>query len=392
MLKRSFGIQIRNHGLTPAFLVFLIALIGLPFVLYSLLWQHAQNEALRNARSLSAVITIVRSYYAANVSGRLLQSDSKAILSERYHEIPGAIPIPATLSIELGDAIRQRMADSSFLFYFVSDAPFKNRTRPPLDDFQSEALRVFRLEEGHAEHWRLEPEANGGQRMRLAIPVRMEKSCVGCHNAHPDSTATNWKVGDVRGIQDVSVELSLGGQAEDSGVLSLYLAFFVGACLVAMREYQLGNSNLRRLNVTMASSRQELEAQRQALLDRVNELHSKTAVLDQAPFAVILCDPTDPDIPVRFVNDAFQRHTGYLPAEILGRSLKFLQGPGSDPARLQSMWESIRRQAEFETDILIYRRDGTSFQSRILGFQSRDAQAALSHYVVCLTDLTTAAQ
>jgi hypothetical protein len=82
---RNVGINIRNWGLTPAFVIFLVALIGLPFVLYSALKQHAQNEALRDARSMSAVITIVRSYYAANVSARLLQSDTKAILSENYH-------------------------------------------------------------------------------------------------------------------------------------------------------------------------------------------------------------------------------------------------------------------------------------------------------------------
>lgn len=386
------GINIRNWGLTPAFVILLVALIGLPLVLYAALKNHSENEALRDARSMSAVITIVRSYYAANVSGRLLQSDSKAILSEKYHQIPGAIPIPATLSIELGEAIRQRSLDGSFLFHFVSDAPFKNRVRQPLDKFQSEALRAFRREDGEDELWRVESEPGSNPRMRLAIPVRMEKSCVGCHNAHPDSTAKNWKVGDVRGIQDVSVDLSLTGQAQDSWMLSLYLVFFTSACLVAMREYQHGNSSLRRMNQSMASSQQALLTKRQELLKTVEELHTKTAVLDRAPFAIIMCDATAPSLPVCYANEAFQRQTGYLASEVLGRSLQFLHGPASSPDAVRSMRESMLARAEFEIDILSYRRDGEAFPSHLLGFPSADSASNLPRYVVCLTDRMSRAE
>ena len=372
-------------GLTPAFLVFLVALIGLPFVLYLALVRHAENEALRDARSLSNVITIVRSYYAANVAGRLLQSDSKAILSENYHRIAGAIPIPATLSIELGDAIRQRSGDGSFMFFFVSDAPFKNRIRQPLDNFQADALRAFRRGEGQDEHWRLESEPNGSQRMRLAIPVRMEKNCVGCHNSHPDSTARHWKVGDVRGIQDVSVDLSLEGQAEDSWMLSLYLMFFAGACLVAMREYQRGNSSLRRMNETMESTQRELLTRKQTLQDTVDALHARTAVLDQSPFAVIMCDTDDPGLPLSYVNNAFQTLTGYLASEVLGRSIQFLQGPDSNTDATKLIRESMARQTEFQTDIQIYRRDGSPIFSHVHGFASRTKAGDAAHYVVVLT-------
>ena len=379
-------IWLRNHGLTPAFVVFLIALIGLPFFLYSALSQHAENEARRHARSLSGVITIVRSYSAANVASRLLQSDSKAILSENYHRIPGAIPIPATLSIELGDAIRQRAGDGSFMFHFVSDAPFRNRVRPPLDNFQAEALRAFRRGEGQEEQWRLETEPSGSQRMRLAIPVRMESACVNCHNTHPDSVATNWKVGDVRGIQDVSVDLSLDGQAQDSWVLSLYLLFFAGSCLVALREYQRSTSSLRHLNADMEASRLALMAKGEVLQSTVDELRTTTTALDKAPFMIVIFDSAAPDMPVRYVNEAFQSQTGYLATEVLGRPLRFLHGPETDPDTVHKMEGFMRRHIKFETEILSYRRNGTTFWSHVLGFPSLNSQGALLHYVVCLTD------
>ena len=33
----------------------------------------------------------------------------------------------------------------------------------------------------------------------------MGAACVSCHNTHPDSPKRDWKVGDVRGIQEVSI-------------------------------------------------------------------------------------------------------------------------------------------------------------------------------------------
>ena len=31
----------------------------------------------------------------------------------------------------------------------------------------------------------------------------MEAGCVSCHNTHPDSPKTNWKLGDVRGVLEI---------------------------------------------------------------------------------------------------------------------------------------------------------------------------------------------
>jgi PAS domain S-box-containing protein len=214
----------------------------------------------------------------------------------------------------------------------------------------------------------------------------MESACVSCHNAHPDSTVTNWKVGDVRGIQDVSVDLSLAGQAVDSWILSLYLVFFAGSCLVALREYQRGNSSLRRLNAAMVASRLELVAKSETLQGTVDELRTTTTALDKAPFMIIICDSAGTDMPVRYVNEAFQSQTGYLATEVLGRPLRFLHGPDTNPDTVQKVRGFMRGHVKFETDILSYRRNGTAFWSHVIGFPSLNSQGALLHYVVCLTD------
>jgi hypothetical protein len=39
--------------------------------------------------------------------------------------------------------------------------------------------------------------------VRYAQARIMKQSCVDCHNTHPLSTRTNWKVGDVRGVLEI---------------------------------------------------------------------------------------------------------------------------------------------------------------------------------------------
>jgi len=41
--------------------------------------------------------------------------------------------------------------------------------------------------------------------VRLIAPVVMGAACVDCHNTHPESPKRDWKVGEVRGIQEIAI-------------------------------------------------------------------------------------------------------------------------------------------------------------------------------------------
>lgn len=378
----------RDLGLTPALVIFVAALMALPFVLYFSLRHHAELESMRDARAFSSVISVVRSYYSANVTARILQNNGVATVTDAYHKVPGAIPIPATLSIELGEAIRDKAVDTTLLFSFVSDLPFKQRDRPALDNFQAEALRTFRRYKLQEDYARSETDPSGVPRMRLAIPVRMEAGCVSCHNSHPDSPARDWAVGDVRGIQDISVALSLSGQAEDSMPLAIYLLFFTGAALAALREYRKGNAQLKRLNNDKEDASRELYDKSVQLQQTVEELRTKTTVLDKAPFGIVIAQPRSDDLEISYVNEAFTELTGYLHDEAAGRGLRFLYGPDTQAEAIVAVHTAIAQRETKEVVIQNYRRDGSVFWSRLLAFPSYDTMGQIQHYVICLTDIT----
>ena len=104
-MKNLFGGKI---GLLLLFLVVLL-LAGLPAAVWMDLTNLAEANLNRQASDLNSVISSVRGYYATNVVGRILAAPGVATkVVHNYEDIPGAIPIPATLSLELGRVISER--------------------------------------------------------------------------------------------------------------------------------------------------------------------------------------------------------------------------------------------------------------------------------------------
>ncbi len=60
--------------------------------------------------------------------------------------------------------------------------------------------------------------------MRLIAPIVMGAACVDCHNSHPESTKHDWRVGDVRGIQEVSITQPLAANIFSFKYLLIYIA------------------------------------------------------------------------------------------------------------------------------------------------------------------------
>src|SRR5262249_774341 len=155
-----------------------------------------------------------------NVVGRILDSPGSTQVTHNYETIRGAIPIPATLSIELGRVISEQQRN--IRYRFVSDFPFKNRAAHNLDAFETHALATLRNDPNQ----QLTEVSSSifSDRIRLIAPVIMGAACISCHNTHPESPKRDWKVGDVRGIQEIAIS-----QAIPSNIFSFtyLLAYFI---------------------------------------------------------------------------------------------------------------------------------------------------------------------
>lgn len=180
----------------------LVLLAGLPLAVWLDLRHLSAAILSRQANDLNTAITDIRDFYARDVVQHVLSSSGHTVVTPDFDTIPGAIPIPATFSLELGSVIGANQGN--IRYGFMSDYPFKHRAPHHLDAFESSALAAFRAQPSQRQI--VDVSWHGwDNRVRLVAPIIMGQTCVACHNTHPDSTKRDWKVGDVRGIQEISI-------------------------------------------------------------------------------------------------------------------------------------------------------------------------------------------
>ena len=105
----------------------------------------------------------------------------------------------------------------------------------------------------------------------------------------------------------------------------------------------------------------------------------------------VITDTGSPEVPhprIIYVNDAFTRLTGYTMPEALGRSPALLQGPASDRGEIGRMRTAIERGEAFTSELLNYRKDGTTYVAEVRIMPIRDADGRLTHWVGVQRDVS----
>jgi diguanylate cyclase (GGDEF)-like protein/PAS domain S-box-containing protein len=118
------------------------------------------------------------------------------------------------------------------------------------------------------------------------------------------------------------------------------------------------------------------------------ELHRTRRILDSMGNGVSVSDATLPDLPLVYVNPAFERMTGYAAAEVCGRNCRFLQGQDSDQPGLAEIREAIRDRRDAHSLLKNYRKDGTPFWNELYMSPVFDLEGRLTHFVGFQNDVT----
>ncbi len=80
---------------------------------------------------------------------------------------------------------------------------------------------------------------------------------------------------------------------------------------------------------------------------------------------ILIADPNLPDMPIVYVNPAFERITGYSLEEVLGYNCRFLQGSDRDQPDLAELRSALREGRECRVVLRNYRKDGTPFWNEL---------------------------
>ncbi|KQO41200.1 HWE histidine kinase domain-containing protein [Methylobacterium sp. Leaf85] len=112
------------------------------------------------------------------------------------------------------------------------------------------------------------------------------------------------------------------------------------------------------------------------------------AALRATRMPMVIADPNQPDMPVVFVNTAFERATGFSREEVLGRNCRFLQGPLTDPADVARIREAIAKGVPIEIDLLNHRKNGDVFWNRLLIAPVFDSNRRVAYFFASQLDVT----
>jgi sigma-B regulation protein RsbU (phosphoserine phosphatase) len=119
-----------------------------------------------------------------------------------------------------------------------------------------------------------------------------------------------------------------------------------------------------------------------------DQLALKDRALDVAAEGITIADARLPDRPLIYVNQGFERVTGYPIAEVLGRNCRFLQGPGTDPLALAEIRAAIAGHRECLVEILNYRKDGRAFWNRLSITPVSNDAGEVTHFIGIQSDVT----
>ncbi|CAN5269365.1 hypothetical protein BH11PLA2_BH11PLA2_12390 [soil metagenome] len=197
--------------------------------------EIVRTTALENASQQAEMFEQLNSFYSNEV---ILRPNANLMTSYEFREHPGTIPLPATLTIELGQYISNN-SQNGLEVRVYSDYPFMNRMAHneggPRDEFESKALEFLR---DHPNEPYTQFETRGGRpTLRYAKARIMKQSCVECHNTHELSQKKDWKVGDVRGALEIIRPLDVDVQKARSGLRSTYI--LIGGFCAFMLAFSL---------------------------------------------------------------------------------------------------------------------------------------------------------
>jgi len=248
-------------------LLFFFATLGAVWHVSQLQSRLIESDAIKNARLFSDALTEFRTLYTSEVVNTAKRHGLE--IAHDYAGKENAIPLPATLSMLLGEKMGQHASGSKTMLYSPYPFPWRGQSGGLRDSFKEEAWQ-FLSQTPDQPFYRF-TERNGHKYLRYATADVMRSACVQCHNSHPDTPKNDWKTGDLRGVLEVDLPMDQ--------VIAQTQADLEGTMIIFGSLALLGVIGIA--SVTGKLRRTSLELQ-QRVKERTIELAGKAEMLERS--------------------------------------------------------------------------------------------------------------
>ena len=334
MISHAMGF-LRRHRISILGVLFVAAMIGMLLHFARLQRDLVGSVALDNANLYSLALTEFRTLYTSEVVEPARSGGT--LVTHDYAQHPGAIPLPATLSMLLGNRLGEGGSGVTTRLYSPYPFPWRE-DGGMLDAFGQEAWERLR-QNPDKPFYRFE-DYRGIPSLRYATADRMRSSCVDCHNSHPSSPKTDWREGDLRGVLEVTYPLSSATDKARAGLRDLALLMVV-IFLLALGVLGLLGAKQRstardleertRVQAELKNAKEQAEAGSQAKSEFLANVSHEL----RTPLHGVL----------GFAGIGISKHESMPPAKVLS----YFESIQTSGTRLLELVNSLLELAEFET-------------------------------------------
>ena len=152
--------------------------------------------------------------------------------------------------------------------------------------------------------------------------------------------------------------------------------------------HQRGQFRLNgRRKVVLAGTVQDITEQYRSQ-EELRLLHACVARIQDIVMITEASPIREPGPRIVFVNQAFEKITGYRTNEVQGRSPRFLQGAGTDRMELHRIRLALEKRDPVSAELINYSKSGEEFWLEMNIVPVYDANRKLTHFVATQRDIT----
>ncbi|PAU65755.1 two-component system response regulator [Pseudomonas sp. PIC25] len=162
-------------------------------------------------------------------------------------------------------------------------------------------------------------------------------------------------------------------------------------------EHNLPMADGGRLPVEIQSAHTEWDGQDMRLLslrdisqrkESERQLRLLQRSLEASYNGMLICDARGADLPIIYVNPAFERITGYSAKEALGRNCRFLQGDERDQPGVEEIRRCLREKSDVNVVLRNFRKDGSPFWNNLYIAPVPDEHGEITHFIGVQNDIS----
>jgi len=244
-----------------------------------------ENSVVDAQRYLEA-LTAFRTLYTSEVVNAAKRNGLR--ITHDYKRYNNAIPLPATLSMELGKTIGKKKSNAKTFLYSKYPFPWRKEENANLfsQSFTQDAW-ININKKPNSPFYRFE-KVDGKMSIRYATADIMRVSCVDCHNNHEQSPKRDWKKGDVRGVMEVILPLNIDQTQSKSSIQAAFIVLLVMTLVVSLVIFlfvfrmKKDTTLLKDTNEKLMIQQSEINKFNQKIITAHDELNEKTIALQES--------------------------------------------------------------------------------------------------------------